>query len=382
MRSAGARRRLPVGNEMANVLGAGPAGLCAAINIARAGGKAVVHERRSAVGMRFCPNLQGLRYLYMPPEEFMAKLGVKAAVEYHYFPRAIICTRKRRVELDCSGGSRMPFVLRGAGAAGSGAGKGTLDAALFSEAEKLGVEFEFNSRMQEKDADIIATGSRGEPDSAALGSVFENGDFPRDCQLVMFDDRYSPRGWYSYILPVGKDEIEFVTCVSKPYIPQLARLHAKAMKDRKEIADAVGGRKKIASFGGSASSRIPKSAFIGGKYFAGEAAGFQDPYMGFGIAYALRSGHLAARAMRGGGREDYDALWKREFGYYLRKDAAYRLVMEMMGDRAAEIMMSKYKDGQKVNLSSALPEKNAAYRALVEGVAAIAQAKRRMSRSR
>ncbi len=325
--------------------------------------------------MRFCPNLQGLRYLYMPPEDFMSRLGVQANVKYHYFPRAIICTRKRKVELDCSGGSQMPFVLRGTGGANGGeAGKGSLDSALFSEAEKLGVEFEFNSRAGESDVDIVATGSKGEPDSAALGSVFETSDFPRDCQLVMFDDRYSPRGWYSYILPVGKDEVEFVTCVSKPYISQLARLHEKAMKDRKEIADVVGGRKKLASFGGSASSRIPKSAFIGGKYYVGEAAGFQDPYMGFGIAYALRSGHLAARAILSKGKENYDALWKKEFGYYLRKDAAYRLVMEVFGDRAAELMMSKYRDGQKVNLSCALPEKNAAYRALVEGVSLLAQA--------
>jgi len=171
--------------------------------------------------------------------------------------------------------------------------------------------------------------------------------------------------------------VEFVTCVSKPYIPQLAQLHAKAMKERKEIADVVEGRKKVASFGGSACVRIPKSAFVGGKYFVGEAAGFQDPYMGFGIAYALRSGHLAARAMLKG--EDYDALWKKEFGYYLRKDAAYRFAMWLAGDSAASLVMSKYKDGQKVNLSSALPEKNAVYRALVEGVSLLAQAKKSMS---
>ena len=359
-----------------DILGAGPAGLCAAINLSRAGEKVRVHEKRASVGMRFCPNLQGLRYLYMPPEKFMSQLGLQAKVKYHYFPHAVICTRERKVEIDCSGGSQMPFVPRGSGGA---LGKDTLDAALFSEAQKLGVEFEFNSRASERDVQIVATGSRGEPDSAAIGSVFENSDFPRDCQLVMFDDRYSPRGWYSYILPVGRDEVEFVTCVSKPYIPKLAQLHAKAIVERKEIADAVGGRKKFASFGGSASSRIPKSAFVAGKYFVGEAAGFQDPYMGFGIAYALRSGHLAARAMLK--KESYDALWKKEFGYYLRKDAAYRLVMGLMGDSAAGFMMSKYKDGQKVNLSSALPEKNAAYRVLVEGFSLLAQAKKKMSGS-
>ncbi|MFA6328355.1 MAG: NAD(P)/FAD-dependent oxidoreductase [Candidatus Micrarchaeia archaeon] len=359
-----------------NILGAGPAGLCAAINLARAGKSVKVHEKREGAGMRFCPNLQGLRYLYMPPGEFLRQVGVEAGVEFRYFSRAVICTRGRKMELDCSGGSQMPFVLRGSGGK---LGDGTLDAALFSEARRLGVEFEFNSRATERDAQIVATGSRGEPDQAALGSVFENSDFPRDCQLVMFDDRYSPRGWYSYILPLGKDEIEFVTCVSKPHIPLLSQLHAKAMEGRKEISDAVGGRKKIASFGGSASSRIPKSAFVGGKYFVGEAAGFQDPYMGFGIAYALRSGHLAARAMIEG--EDYDALWKREFGYYLRKDAAYRFTMWLAGDSAASLVMSKYKDHQRANLSAALPEKNPAYRALVEGVSLLARAKKRASGS-
>jgi flavin-dependent dehydrogenase len=352
-----------------NILGAGLSGLCSAINLARAGREVRVFEKRKQVGARFCQNLQGLRYLYEAPEKFMARQGIRSEITFHYFPKAVICTRKRKVELDCSKGSLMPFVLRG--------GRQSLEAALFQEAEKLGVKFEFDSKKSVQDANIVATGSVGEPDQAALGSVFENSDFPRDCQLVVFDDRYSPRGWYSYILPVGRDEVEFVTCVSKPYIPQLAHLHAKAMREREEIADAVVGRKRLASFGGSASVKIPKSAHVGGKYYVGEAAGFQDPYMGFGIAYALRSGFLAAQSVLAG--SDYDAAWKGEFGYYLRKDAAYRLVMGLMGDSAAEIVMSRYKDGQEADISGALPEKSPAYRMLVEGVAVLAQAKKRMS---
>jgi flavin-dependent dehydrogenase len=176
---------------------------------------------------------------------------------------------------------------------------------------------------------------------------------------------------------MGKDRVEFVTCVSKPYIPQLAHLHKKAMAERKEISDVVAGKRQVASFGGSASVLIPKSAFVGGKYYVGEAAGFQDPYMGFGIAYAMRSGHLAAQCILRG--EDYDAQWKRGFGYYLRKDAAYRLVMELAGDAAAELMMSKYKNGQRADLSGVLPEKNAAYRALVEAAYLLSEAKKTVS---
>lgn len=357
--------------EEIGILGAGPSGLCAAINLARGGRNVRVFEREPAVGMRFHPNMQGLRYLYVAPEKFIADLGLQANVKFHYYPKAIICTRKRKVGLDCSKGSLMPFVERG--------GENSLEAALFAEAEKLGVEFEFNSRARESDATIIANGSRGEPDQAAIGSVFENSDFPRDAQLVVFDDRYSPRGWYSYVLPVGKDRVEFVTCVSKPYIPKLALLHQNAMKERGEIAEIVGGRKRLACFGGSASARIPRTAFVGGKYYVGEAAGFQDPYMGFGIAHALRSGHFAAKAISEG--KDYDRLWKESFLYYLKKDAAYRFSMWLAGDSLAELVMSRYKDGQSADISGALPERNAAYRAIVEGVYLAAAAKRKITGS-
>jgi len=56
-------------------------------------------------------------------------------------------------------------------------------------------------------------------------------------------------------------------------------------------------------------------------------------------------------------------------------------VMGLMGDAAAELMMSKYKDGARVDLSGALPEKNKAYRALVECVSLLARAKKKVSGS-
>ena len=55
--------------------------------------------------------------------------------------------------------------------------------------------------------------------------------------------------------------------------------------------------------------------------------------MGFGIAYAIRSGNAAAKAIAEG--KDYDALWKAEFLRYLEKDVAYRLPLSVFGDRMA-----------------------------------------------
>jgi flavin-dependent dehydrogenase len=351
--------------EETKILGAGISGLTAAINLARSGGKVRIFERGKSVGMRFCQNFQGLRYIYMAPEKFMAKMGVRPKIAYHYFTKARIITRKRDITLDLRGGGLMPFVQRG--------GEGSLEHALCLEALDAGVEIEFSSNKGAADAKIIASGSSGMPDFAALGSVFEESDFPRDTYLAMFDDRYSPKGWYSYMIPVSRDEVEFVTCVSRRFIPQLAKLHAKALSERKEIAEIVGGKRKTGSFGGSSCMRVPKSAFVGGKYYVGEAAGFQDPYMGFGIAYAIRSGNAAAKAIAEG--KDYDALWKAEFLRYLEKDVAYRLPLSVFGDRMAEMVMSKYSDGQRVDFSSALPEKTPAYQAAVGAAYLLERAK-------
>jgi len=328
---------------MKKILGAGPAGLAAAINLAKAGENAEVHESRPDVGMRFAPNLQGLKYVGQP-EPFMQSLNLAPKIEYKYFKKVIFGTRNRDMTLDISK-SKIAFVERG--------GKNSLEYALYREAEEEGVEFRFNSKMGESEADVIATGGQG-CEFAAMGGIYEDTDFPRDSYAAVFDDRYSPFGWYSYIFPVSSDRIEFVNCVSQPHVPKLAALYEKAVTERKVIRDFLSGKKKVGSFGGAGSARIPKSAFVGGKYYVGEAAGFQDPFMGFGIAYALRSGKLAADAMLGKG--DYDAAWKREILPLMRKDFARRFAMSVMGDRAVDAVMGKYRDGDAVDISYAAPE--------------------------
>ena len=46
--------------DIITIAGAGPAGLAAAITLARAGRRVVVHEARNEVGARFGGDLQGL----------------------------------------------------------------------------------------------------------------------------------------------------------------------------------------------------------------------------------------------------------------------------------------------------------------------------------
>ncbi len=56
----------------------------------------------------------------------------------------------------------------------------------------------------------------------------------------------------------------------------------------------------------------------------GDAAGFADPVTGEGIYYALRSAELFAQAYLAGCSEDYENLWRNDFGRELKRAAEMR----------------------------------------------------------
>jgi geranylgeranyl reductase family protein len=56
----------------------------------------------------------------------------------------------------------------------------------------------------------------------------------------------------------------------------------------------------------------------------GDAAGFADPVTGEGIYYALRSAELFADAIIAGRPDDYERLWRKDFGAELRRASQMR----------------------------------------------------------
>ncbi len=314
-----------------DILGAGPAGLCAAINLAKAGKKVTVHEIRQDVGMRFHPNYQGFGESGRSVEEYVKKFNINAKFGYKLFSKVIICSRNFKREMRLSG---RPFVERG--------GKNSLEYGMYKEAVRLGVEFEFSTKRTENDVKIVATGPK-RCDAAAFGMEFENTSFPRDTLFIMFNDRYSPKGWYCYIIPVSKDRIEFVNCVSQPHVPLLKELTFKAMKENRIVNDIIGGKRPVASFGGIGGFDCPTTAIRNGRLYVGEAAGFQDFMMGFGIEFAMRSGQCAAESIVNG--RDYDRLWKESFLDEMKTQIGYRFLTSAFGDAAPEMIIKGLKDG-------------------------------------
>lgn len=82
--------------------------------------------------------------------------------------------------------------------------------------------------------------------------------------------------------------------------------------------------------GGVGNFRVPASAISGAHPVAGEQAGFQDAFAGFGMRYAILSGVLSARALLSA--RSYDAAWRRELKPSIESSLVNRGVYSLLGN--------------------------------------------------
>ncbi|MEE3208284.1 MAG: NAD(P)-binding protein, partial [Candidatus Thermoplasmatota archaeon] len=211
---------------MRRIIGGGLSGLTAAVNFAKAGEDVEIHEARKAVGQQFHANYQVLlkERPDMPWEEsrapaYLKRWGLEPEFTYRNAQKFVCCTQTR--ELTITMKEPLPLILRG--------GEGSLERGLEAEAKQQGVRFHYKSRPKPQSGDIVATGSY-RTDMAAFGAYYENSDFPRDQFLYMHDEKYSPRGWYLYIIPMDDDTIKVMNCCSWPHTKKVRRLLYKAVE--------------------------------------------------------------------------------------------------------------------------------------------------------
>jgi flavin-dependent dehydrogenase len=318
------------------ILGAGLSGLTAAINLAIEGKEVEIFERKSDVGEHIRPNYQGLLKTRGDPMGYLKKFNLEPKFDLFRLNQAFLCTKTRDIDVKMK--EPIDFVLRG--------GKTSLEYGLYNQARSLGVSFKFNERQKESNMDIIATG-HFRCDMLAFGGVYDDLDFPKDKFLYMHDNRYSPIGWYLYVTPLPDDTFKIVNCTSQPHVKKTKKLYYKAISERKILKDIVGDRKPIETFGGFGGCEFPKTAKKGKTLYVGEAAGFQDPFRGFGMNYAIESGYLAVKAILE--RKDYDMMWKEQFRSRIKTDLFRRYAVVVFGDRAIEHAFRNIKDGDVVD---------------------------------
>jgi len=306
-------------NDPFCIVGAGPGGLAAAITLARAGRKVVVHEAHGEVGRRFQGDLQGLEN-WTSSEDVLGqfgRLGITTAFANLPCPAGTAFDARGRTYAFRSRDALFYVVERGPGMR-------TLDSALLAQALALGVDVRFNHRLANVDRPaIFATGPRA-ADAIAVGYHFKT-DMADGCWVIC-DDDLAPEG-YAYLLVMdGRGTVK--SCMftgfkqESMYVARTVEAFERLVGLRMNDPRAHGG---VGNF------RVPVSAYSGLHPTVGEQAGFQDTLWGFGMRYAIVSGVLAARSVLES--SDYDVLWQREFGDLQRAGVVNRALFAAFGNR-------------------------------------------------
>lgn len=303
-----------------SIAGAGPAGLAAAITLARAGRRVVVHEAKHEVGARFGGDLQGLEN-WSSEEDVLTELErLGITTEFARWP----CLSG--LAFDASG---RRYRIRSREAlcyiVERGPGPKSLDSAMLAQALAHGVEVRFNDRLTQMDhAGILAVGPRA-ADAIAVGYHFDTE--MEDGFWVICDDTLAPGG-YAYLLVMeGRGTVK--SCMLTGF-----KQEALYVKRTVEAFERLAGLKmdNPREHGGVGNFRVPSSAYSGSHPTVGEQAGFQDTLWGFGMRYAIVSGVLAARSLIEG--SNYDALWQQELAPALEAGIVNRALYDAFGVRA------------------------------------------------
>jgi len=304
------------------ILGAGISGLTAAINLAKEGYDVEIHEKLSDVGKKHKLNFEGLENWTTDIMELLKKVNIKVNFKNKGFNHVTWYSPSFK---EANIKDKKPFfylVERG--------GKNSLEFSLKKQALNLGVRFKFNTKL--KSADIISTGAK-KPMGLAVGTFYENVNF-EDKVIGILSNKIASNGYF-YINVWNKraSVCTLTSSFSGNVKVNIRKFHMNNLKINlcKKI---LNGAKIKHTFSGFGNFRVPKTAVINGKIHTGEAVGFQDAFLGFGMKYAFLSGYFAAKSIID--KISYDKLWRKSFKNELKKTMCMRFVLNMSGDKLYE----------------------------------------------
>ncbi len=304
-----------------SVIGAGPAGLVAALELARGGANVTVYEQHRSPGGHFPGDFQAFENWTTDTDvlTWLEELGV--AVDFPCRPtNRITIADARLAHYVVASGRPLCYLVK------RGPEEDSLDRRLAAQAAAHGVAFRYGERVHAADLAgpvIVATGPR-RTDGIVAGIVAETSH--ADQVAAITSDAVAPKG-YAYCV-VWSGRATLATVVMRDFARAWAYLAAAQRAfARLGLADFRGARR----FGGRAHVGVGDPLLQGSCLYVGEAAGLQDYLFGFGLRYAMLSGHLAARALLTG--ERYDALVAQHLRSGLRAGFVNRLMFDRLGDR-------------------------------------------------
>ncbi len=312
------------------ILGGGISGLTAAINLKRVGFDVEVHERKDYCGKQ-TKDFQFLENWTSNEDVLDVLKAMHIETDFYvkpWYSQEILSPALKRF----TGTSTQPMMYL----VKRGQREGSIDRALENQTKKSKIKILYNSNLQDKDADIIATGLKS-PTFVVTGVMFRL-KHP-DKSIVLLDNNLSRR-CYSYFI-VNDDRGE-IACGNpkglKGYGDRLALTVKKFEQILKVNIENIEERfTSVVNFG------FLHQAKVRGQYFVGEAAGFQDHLAGFGMGYAFKSGYYAARSIAES--LDYDRLWQEDFLKPLRISSRNRWIYDRLSnedfEKFVDILRSK-----------------------------------------
>ena len=318
-----------------NIIGAGPAGLAAAIVLRKHGFPVTVYEQSPDVGHRLNGDFQGLDNWSSQIDitEMLKDIGIEINfLCVPYYKGTVYAPGMNPAEMRSD--KPIFYLVK------RGAMPGTLDMGLKEQALSLGVEVLFNHRLDKfTGRAIVGTGPKG-ADAIAIGITF-NTELD-DKAVVALDDNIAPKG-YAYLL-VNQGYGTMATILYRDFRrgDECFDNMMQFFSDNMEL-DIKLDIKNERKFTGYANFFMRDTQIYQEKLYVGESAGFQDCLWGFGMKYAFLSGYLAAKSLIDG--SDYDELWKRELKPMLETSLINRYILEKSGHAGYRHMARKFTKG-------------------------------------
>ncbi|MCP4725867.1 MAG: NAD(P)/FAD-dependent oxidoreductase [bacterium] len=306
------------------ILGSGPSGMAAAINLAKDGRKVTVYEKNDIACAKFNNGWQILEN-YSSPADTLDELR-EMNIEPAFFHKA-------NSEIDFYDHKLKKYHLKGIKPFGyfikRGSEEDALDQVLHKTALDSGVEIKYGTVIRENEADIIAGGSRFAT-GISKEIVFESET--EDTLITILDNIIAPKGFAYLFIINGRGTIGTAILRDFKNIDLYSEYTVLRLKqilkfDMSNIRDSVS----------SVNYFIPNSAEIDNRLYAGEAAGFQDYLFGLGIRRSIQSGYLAARSIIE--QKDYNGSWKEYFGNQFESGILNRYLCEKAGQKGYSLLL-------------------------------------------
>ncbi len=297
------------------IVGAGLAGLTAAVILARGGRSVEVYEKKTRLLPSSGPHTEGIRnYGTIDALKELRAQGFELE-PFGVVRRTIRFSPKFRNVLH---GPAYYLFMRGRE-------DYTVDQMLYAGAKQDGVRFYFGRTHDPSNADIVATGPpRGQFNILGAGYTFteEGSHLEPDTVYALLDNGTAPGGYLVITPGIRFHSIYSVSWTELRFEKLLAM--TEAAFEIPWIRAILGTSRWVSKINGRAYFvRDPiESAERRGSLLVGEAGGFQDAIAGFGFRYAVLTGALAARAILDG--QDYRGLLKGKFGDEFQRASDFR----------------------------------------------------------